>query len=279
MRDASAARMLTVVLATAGLSACSGTVNVHGSGGSGGSTTTTGTAGDAGVYDAPGDGLVSDAVPEPLVCSTVDAGQGIAPAAELMGSTLTLTLDWSPYPQGALGWNGVPSVVAEQALGTVAGVSVQGLKLIVTIALTAPTAGGDVTLTGDLRGFGGPPSYGQVDCMVSRIFKVVLVDGGPPMVSELSPGLGPPGLPVDQRPRLSLRLVGAEGVRADIRAEGVPEGALVELETTGGVAHREGERIDWALPPEPGLYQIEVVVRRGSAIATSALALEVKEAG
>lgn len=270
MRDASAAGMLTVVLATAGMSACSGSVNVNGTGG--GTTTTTGTGGDAGVYDAPGDGMISDAVPAPLVCSTVDTGQGIVPTAQLAGNQLTLTFAYNPYPEGALGWMGTPSIVAEQGLGTVTGVSVQGTQLVATITLTAGAAGGNVFFKGDLQGFGGPPSYGQVDCPVTRTFTVVLGDAGQPMVSELGPGL-----PVDQRPRLVLTLVGSEGVRADVRAVGVPEGAVVELETTGGVARREGEHIEWALPPEPGLYQLEVVVRRGSAIATSALALEVKE--
>jgi hypothetical protein len=69
MRDATTARMLTVVLATAGLSACTGSVNANGTGGH--STTTT----DGGTYDAPGDGLVADAVPQPLVCSTVDGAR------------------------------------------------------------------------------------------------------------------------------------------------------------------------------------------------------------
>jgi len=275
MREANAAGILTVVLATAGLSACSGSIET----GAGGHTTGTGgTGGDAGVYDAPGDGIVSDAVPAPLVCSDVKDGQMIGPSAALSGTTLTVDLPFTTFIEGAIGWHGTPSLMASQGLGTVDNVLVQGTTLTVTITTFAGSDGGQLFLSGDVDGWGPPPDYGQVACPVSRVFDVIIGDAGQPMISELTHAPAPaPGLPVDQRPRLTLTLLGSDGLTAKVRAAGVPEGATVELETTGGVALREGALVDWSLPPEPGLYQLELVVRRGSAIATSALAVEVKD--
>jgi hypothetical protein len=277
MREAHAARILTVVLATAGLSACSGSVDTTSTGGAGGSTGTGGSTGggDAGVYDAPGDGIISDAVPPPLECSVVKDGQMIGPTATVNGGTLSIQLVFKDYVEGAQGWNGTPGVTAAPELGTVASVTVQGTTLNVDVTLAPGAASGVVTLTGNLDGWGPPPSYGTVTCPVQRVFKVDLGDGGPPMIAERAPA---PRLPLEQRPRLALTLVRTEGLRAEVRAVGVPEGASVELETTGGVAHNQGGLVDWALPAEPGLYQLEVVVRRGGSIATSALALEVKDA-
>ena len=273
MREATAARILTVVLATAGLSACSGNVDTAGSGGAGTGRSHVG-GGDAGVYDAPGDGLVSDAVPSPLECSVVAGGQMIGPTATISGSTLTVELAFKDYIEGANGWSGTPTITAAPELGTVDDVSVQGTTLVVTITVAAGSAGGPLTLSGDLSGWGPPPDYGQINCPVARVFAVALGDAGEPMISLRSPA---PSLPVEQRPHLALTLVGARGLDAEVRADGVPEGASVEIEATGGVAQHDGSLVRWALPPEPGLYQLELVVRNGSAIATSALALEVKD--
>lgn len=277
MKETHAARLLTVVLATAGLSACSGSVDTLGAGGTTAGSTSSGgggAGGDAGVYDAPGDGLISDAVPPPLECSVVKEGQMIGPSATLDAGTLTIDLGFKDYVEGAIAWSATPSISVAPELGALGAVTVQGTSLTLTVTLTPGATKGTVTLTGDLAGFGPPPGYAQITCPVTRVFNVDL-GGASPQIAEAAP-LVP--LPIDQRPRFALALVGADGLRARVHAAGVPEGAAVEIDATGGEARREGAFVDWVLPAEPGLYQLEVVVRRGRSIATSALAVEVKEA-
>ena len=291
MRDGKTARVLSIVLATAGLSACGGKAEVSnvGQGGSGGgsvvkdagagggsTTTTTTTTTTEPYYDAAGDGMVADAVPAPLVCTEVDHGQMMKAEGSVVGDVLTVTFSFDHYVEGSQGWDGKPTIYASQGLGMVTGVEVQGETLVVTVKSFVGSDGGQLFFDGKLAGFGGPPSYGTIDCAVSRVFEVKFVVGGAPTIAE---NTAAPALPLEQRPKLALTLVGADGLDARVRAAGVLEGSDVELDTTGGAVTREGDFLRWRLPAEPGLYQLEVVMRRGGAIATSALAVEVRDDG
>lgn len=286
MRDRTA-RVLTVVLATAGLSACGGRAEVNqgaggagtakdgGAGGSGGATTTTSTTTPS-YYDAAGDGMVADAVPSPLQCDTVADGQMMQAEGSFVGDVLTITFSFKTYIEGSQGWKGTPTFGASQGLGTVTDVQVQGDNLVVTVQSFPGFQQGQLFFDGELDGWGPPPTYGTVACPVKRVFQVTAADGGPPQIAELAPRAPQP---LEQRPKLALTLLGAEGLTARVRAAGLLEGADVTLDTTGGAVSRDGNFLRWRLPAEPGLYQLEVVVRRGGAIATSALAVEVRDEG
>ena len=82
--------------------------------------------------------------------------------------------------------------------------------------------------------------------------------------------------PLEPSRDVRIELVERDGLRVQLRAAGSGEGTP-EWRVTGGALERLG-RLDvvWALPPEPGYYQIELSLDRGTrGVGFDALALEV----
>lgn len=289
-------RQWTVVLATAGLLACGGkaarpgdqsadggdggdTGGASGQGGSGGAGGTGGSAvggsggsaGGGGTGAGPtggSGGWEGDPVCGPYYhCDS--EGSSIKPEAALDGSTLTIRLRTFLYYES---WEQPIEVEVEPALGTLVSSEVQGDDIVILVELAPGATGGDIVFDGVRK---DECSYGSGEvCDVHRTFHVDLADGGQPAISRRLE----PERALELRPRVKLALVETGDAWARVRALGAVGGATVRFEAAQGTLDAEGAEARWSLPGRPGLYQLEVVVQKGGAIATDAVIVEVRPA-
>ena len=220
-----------VVLATAGLSACTG---------------------------SGGDIVSVDPVPPPLQCNTVDEGETLTATATVAGTELRVSIR-----------NG-----AQANWGTVEVVSVTGGSarpvtaaepLVVVIDLTsASVTSGAFTLNGTMRGFQGS------QCSVSRRFTFAIGPSGVTVAQA--------DLPLPARQQARIELVSRDGRDVELQAATAYRGdqTVAWTVSAGDVLAREGARLRWRLPGDPGLYQAEQVIDYGTrGLSFDTLVLEV----
>ena len=229
---------LAVALASSGLTGC----------GDGGSSEVTGIGG----VDPP---------PPPLECDTVDEGQRLTVRAALEADTLTVTIYQSDG-----GWTRV--AVTDVVGASLVGMTLESLDIVLDFRLDSPPpTSGSFRLEGSLVG------TGSVLCDVTRSFTFT-IDG-----QNVEIALVPtPWLPLAARHRAEIAVVAQRGLSLELEARTrykLPRRA--EWSATGGtIREGPGSRAYWELPPEPGFYQVEVIVDYGAdGLAMDWLNLEV----
>jgi hypothetical protein len=208
------------------------------------------TCNDNGAVDPP---------PPPLECNTVDEGESLTATATVAGTALQVSIR-----------NGSPSSWSAVAVTAVVGGTARPVTpaepLVVVIDLTDDRVSeGSFRLTGELRGSTGNR------CAVSRTFTFRLQAGGVVVASAKE-------LPLAARQQARITLVGRDGREVQLEATTPFRGAaaLAWTVTGGEVVSRKGARLHWRLPPEPGLYQAELVIDYGpSGLSFDTLVLEV----
>lgn len=213
-----------------------------------------------------------DPAPSPLVCR--DGGNDEFGAnGTVSGSMLTLRVNAQES------WKGTPS------LSNVVGATVVSIAILpnsnvgqVTIILDVsggdagdaggPSTSGSFTLKGEI-------TDGNVTCAVSHDFKWSISNGNVQIAALDDP------LPLRRRDPASIEMMGrvdlpSGGGEVQLRATGAgPKDSVTWTATDGSLAQDEGT-VRWTLPSEPGLYQIEVLVDRGSdGVALDTLVMEV----
>jgi len=193
----------------------------------------------------------------------------LAPYVSIDDTTLTISLEVESWPY-QWSWGNTPSVQVSPTLGALADVKHTGQGVTITITLAAEPTDGTVTLSGVALGV----CYSE-SCPVDRVFDVTFPDGGAP---EIALGPTAPSLPLQHLPKVGLALVEARGTEARFAVTSASPAAELQFDVSAGAVCREGDQALWTLPEQPGLYQIEVVVRDGTAVATDALVVEVRTA-
>lgn len=207
-----------------------------------------------------GDVVAVDPVPPPLQCNTVDEGETLFPTGTVTGTELRVSIR-NASSSGSWLTAGVGSVTG----GTARPLALAE-PLVVVIDLTdATVTSGAFTLSGSMRGFRGET------CPVTRRFTFTIAPGG--VVVALAGDL-----PLPARQQARIELVSREGHEVELQATTTFLGPqAVSWQVSGGeVVARDGARLRWRLPGEPGLYQAELVIDYGlRGLSFDTLVLEV----
>jgi hypothetical protein len=211
----------------------------------------------AGLSSCNDNGAV-DPPPPPLECNSVNTGQTLSATATVTGRSLRITIrKTSP---GAWGYVALTSVVG----GTAQPVALAD-PLVAEITLTDETvASGSFLFNGGLGVSGGV-------CNVLRTFRFTIQSGDVTVASADE-------LPLPARQQARIGLVARQGHEVLLEATTPYAGPqAVSWSVSGGaMLAREGSRLLWRLPAEPGLYQAELVIDyRDGGLSFDTLALEV----
>jgi hypothetical protein len=202
-----------------------------------------------------------DPPPPPLECSTVNMGQSLVARAGRVGTTVAIDIaqplaTWTKADVTALTGASLTSLTVSPSL-----------RIVLELA-DAATTSVTFTVDGVLSGVDGGT------CPSRRTFMLSLDGtGGVTIASN-----GHDGLPLAARQQARIVLVEREGSEVELQADTPFRGArtIQWAVTAGEVVHREGGRLRWKLPPEPGFYQAELVVDYGdSGLSVDTLAFEV----
>ncbi len=209
-----------------------------------------------------------DPAPTPFQCDSGEPGASLTATGFVSGSTLTIVVTTG----NSVTWKGTPTVTS--AMGaTLDGVIVSSdqTQATITLQLASPTTTtGTVTVQGTVSEFGS-------DCPVTRTFMFTrgAGDGGSVTVAELDDTL-----PLERRDPATIVVLARRGRDVDVTAKGATGTSRIEWTPSAGMltAHADG-RVTWRLPPEPGLYQLELLVDHGrQGLAIDTLTLEVQGA-
>jgi hypothetical protein len=244
-------------------SSSDGSVGNGGSGGSGGASPADASQEECGPWGASG----ADPEPKPLDCNAWADGPWNV-FASFDGPVLVIALG---YYAGLGAWTDLKADVAPE-LGTLESIKTDPCcpihaNIYIRVNLADATTGGDITVDGVIHG--QDQCHKTAACPAHRVLHIAVQDGGAVQVSMTAP-------PRLRQGRVALVLERAEGAEAVVRATGVPAGANIEFSSTAGELRANGDAAQWSVPPQPGLYQCEVVVQHQGAIATDALVVEVK---
>lgn len=211
-----------------------------------------------------GGGVVDPAPPPPLVCKDANQGQNLAAHATVDN----LSLEVSLFNSGKHCCVHVDTVSVTNVVGatldslTVPAAYYARMQLALTLDSLSVT---QVTFT-----LAGTWDLNSGPCDFQRTFTVT-IDNGNVHVTQRERRL-----PLDVPRNVRIELVDRDGLRVNLRAalngEGTPEWRVAagKLERLGRLG------VTWELPSEPGYYQIELSVDRGTrGIGFDALALEV----
>jgi hypothetical protein len=213
----------------------------------------------AGLSSCNDNGAV-DPPPPPLSCNTVDEGETLVASGTLSGAALQVTIrDDSPSS-----WTAVE--VTSVRGGTLAApvAAREPLQFTITLADAGVTSGG-FTVRGTVAGFGG------TSCAVARAFSFTI--SGPAVTIARADEL-----PLPARQQARIALISREGTEVELEATTPFRGpqTISWFVSAGTVVSRQGARLRWRLPEEPGFYQAEVVIDYGPAgLSLDTLALEV----
>jgi hypothetical protein len=212
----------------------------------------------AGLSHCNDNGAV-DPPPPPLSCNTVDEGETLAASGTLSGTALQVTIRNSSPSS----WTAVE--VTSVRGGTLAAppTAREPLEFTLTLADAGVTSGG-FTLRGTLTGFGNA-------CTVARTFNFTVSGTG---VTIARAG----ELPLPARQQARIALVSREGTEVELLAATPFRGpqTISWFVSAGTVIRRDGARLRWRLPQEPGFYQAELVIDYGpDGLSLDTLALEV----
>ena len=201
-----------------------------------------------------------DPPPPPLECNAVGGGQTLSASATVAGRQLRVTVVSGGF--GALIGVQVSNVVGGAARTVIPNQS----PVVVVIDLADDTVtSGAFTLSGTILGAMGER------CAVSRTFTFAIGPAGVVIASA-------DALPLPARQQARIAMVAREGHEVELQATTPFDGPRTVLwSVTGGeVLAREGARLRWRLPTEPGLYQAELAVDYGaSGLSFDTLVLEV----
>ena len=155
--------------------------------------------------------------------------------------------------------------VADVVGGTARPVVPNVTPVVVVIDLAPDVSAGSFRLTGTLADFRG------TRCAVSRMFTFSIGPAGVVVASA-------DDIPLPARQQARIAMIAREGHEVELLATTPFQGPSTVLWTvTGGeILSRDGARVRWRLPAEPGLYQAEVAVDYGrSGLSFDTLVLEV----
>ena len=219
------------------------------------------TVATAGLSTCNNNGAV-DPAPPPLTCdANTQAGGTMSATGSLSGSDLTITLSHSSNAS----WQGTPQV--DQVTGATLGGVTQGTggTLTVTLTLASPT-----TTSVSFRFNGTLQGYGSGTCAVTRTFQVT-ISGTNVTVAAID------RLPLGESQRLTIDLLRQHGGEVELAARGATMSATLEWSVTGGsLTALPAGGVRWALPREPGIYQIELAADHGRlGVSFDTLTLEV----
>lgn len=223
-------------------------------------------SGLTGCADGSSPGVVGvggvDPPPPPLECDTVDEGQRLGVKTVLDADTLTVTVTSALHDE----WT--RAAVTDVVGASLVGLTLESRHIVLDFQLDSPPpTSGSFMLEGRLLG------RGDVLCDVTRSFTFSIE--GQNVTIALVPE---PWLPLAARYRAEIMVVEQRGLTIELEARTrykLPHGA--EWTVTGGTIRTStGSRASWELPPEPGLYQVEVVMDYGrDGLAVDWLPLEV----
>jgi len=209
-----------------------------------------------------------DPPPPPLQCDDAGQGQTLDPTANLQGTRLTVLVDdWSPFHyEVPTSWEAVS--VSEVAGASLVDVRVEGNTITVELDLDGPeVVSGSFTLQGNLKAAGG------LDCTVRRTFGFTIASGTVSIASARSRDL-----PLLALQPAEILVAAQDGRRIELVGRTRYEGAhTYAWKITGGnILSREGNRMIWMAPGEPGLYGLELVVDYGrDGLAIDSIVFEV----
>ncbi|MFQ5678751.1 MAG: hypothetical protein ACE5HP_04765, partial [Gemmatimonadota bacterium] len=190
-----------------------------------------------------------DPPPPPFSCDLVDEGETLRASATVEGTRLDVSVE----QPGSSSWRSVS--VSDVQGATLVSLRVSGGKVDVVMELEAlGTSQGSFTFEGELH----VPSA-NLTCGVRRSFRFTISDG----TVEIS--LVSERLPLAAGDRAEILLVAREGRRVEVRGR-TPyrePRAFAWAVSAGRVLVSEGDRLVWEVPPEPGFYQVELVVDYG----------------
>jgi hypothetical protein len=203
--------------------------------------------------------LHGDPVPPPLQCNTVDEGETLTATATVAGTELRVSIRSSALANWA-------TVEVVSVTGGSARPVAPAEPLVVVIDLAdATVTSGAFTLNGTMRGFRGE------QCAVSRRFTFTIASNG---VTVAQAG----ELPLPARQQARIELLSRDGHDVELLASTAYRGDQTVTWTVSGgeVLARDGARLRWRLPGEPGLYQAELVIDYGTrGLSFDTLVLEV----
>lgn len=207
-----------------------------------------------------------DPLPPPLECSTVNAGQSLAATATRMGDTVQVTLT-NEHPHATWQVRGVTNVVGATIAEIVLPEARTRQPLRIAFALDNPsTTTASFTLEAQLFG-------NDVTCDVQRTFTLT-ISGGDVQIA-LTPR---DRLPLAARQPAEIVVGARDGTTVELGARTRYWG-LYEARwsaTDGELDRRDGPRVRWTLPSQPGVYQLELLLDYGAdGLALDTLLLEV----
>lgn len=214
----------------------------------------------AGLTTCDGIGAV-DPAPPPLQCDDVSKGQDVSATGTWDGQVLTVTLqttnDWG------YGWSDAPTVsaVSGLAINDVDASDLYSVQVEMTFDAGATT--GQFEVKGKFAG-------GDVTCDVTRVFTVTL-NGNDVEIALRDE------IPLAPRRHASIEMLRRDGLDVELRVKGAaPEERVAWTPTAGAVEVGPDGVARWRLPPEPGVYQVEMLIDAGDeGFTLDTLALEV----
>jgi hypothetical protein len=207
-----------------------------------------------------------DPLPPPFSCNMVDAGQSLIGVATRSGDTVRVTLTQTANATWEIlqVTNVTGGTIAELTLP--AARSTEQLKL--ALRLDAPTTT-TASFRVQARLYG---TQGEI-CDVARTFTLTINDGS--VQITLVPA---DSLPLAARQRAEIVLGGGVGRTVELEARTQYWGLYAaHWQVTGGALdRRDGPRVQWTLPAEPGIYQAELLLDYGvDGLAMDVLPMEV----
>jgi len=209
-----------------------------------------------------------DPLPPPLECNTVSSGQSLAATAQQAADTVRVTVR-NVHPTAV--WQVLR--VGDVAGGTLLEVALPQAdsrdSLSVTIKLASDTTSqAEFRVEAQLR-----DAAGGVLCHVARTFILTVTPGGIDVAV-----LNLDRLPLPSRQRAEIVLLGRDGRTVALEARTPYEGPhAVSWTVSGGTVDAgDGARVQWTLPEEAGIYQVELVLDYGvDGLAVDTMMLEV----
>jgi hypothetical protein len=207
-----------------------------------------------------------DPPPPPLECNTVNAGQSIDGSATRSGDTVRVTL----IQRAQASWavlrvtNVVGGTIAELTLPS------SGSTEPLQLALKLDTPG---TTTASFRVEARLYGSQGVNCDVARNFTLT-INGGTVQIALVPAD----PLPLAARQRAEIVLAPDEGRTVLLEAKTQYWGLYAAhwAVTGGSLDRRDGPRVRWTLPAEPGFYQAELLLDYGvDGVALDVLPMEV----
>jgi hypothetical protein len=224
-----------------------------------------------------------DPAPPPVDCKAIGGGQQLKASGTYDGNSVVVSITGTTFDviwktAQVTGFTGA-SAANVQVTGTN-----QSLSVPVVVTLTINAGDGGTPQDGG-TGDGGVPmiagtfdfaatvaDYRGTTCDIKRTFSFQVQQGAVLLAQRDAL------LPLGARQEAVIAVLERDGAELLLEARTPYLGSRrVDWTVTGGATRAEaGERLGWRLPPEPGLYQVELVVDYGDdGLSFDTLAFEV----